>query len=291
MKALPNNPKGFSLLEMIAAMAAGMVVMVSIYTAYINHQRSHVTQQLVVEMQQNARAAMNLMKREIRMAGYDPVATDGVNNDATGGIDDETSGAAMINAEDDNISFSADISYNGLIDNLANEEITYWLDGTTLRRQDKGQSGPPSGGQIIAYDIEAVAFAYAVDNEPLGDPDGEIDTTANGHIRWFFDSNDGDNAVDQTLAIEGDALSDNGVIDIDDPEGGVNWGGAQINMDRIRAIRIWLLARTRQPIKGHTDNRTYAVGPIHVGPGDGDWEPGKRRVLLTATVYCRNLKD
>ena len=73
MKAIPNNPKGFTLVEMLVAMAMGLIVMVAIYTAYVNHQRSHVTQQLVVHMQQNARAAMSLMKREIRMRGYDPL--------------------------------------------------------------------------------------------------------------------------------------------------------------------------------------------------------------------------
>jgi type IV pilus assembly protein PilW len=284
MKALPANAKGFTLVELLVAMAVGLVVMIAIYAAYINHSRSHVTQQLVVNMQQNARAAMSLMKREIRMAGYDPVATDGVDNDGDSFADNgETSTAKMINAEEDTISFSADITYNGSIDNEKNEEITYWLDGTTLMRQDKG--GDP---QIIAYDIEAVAFAYAVDNEPVADPDGIIDTTANGHIRWFFDTNNGDDDLDQT--VEDEVALDDGVIDINDPEGGANWPGAQVHADKVRAVRIWLLARTRQPIKGHTDNRTYVVGPLRRGPADGDWDPRRKRVLLTATVYCRNLR-
>ena len=46
MKAIPNNPKGFTLVEMLMAMAAGLIVMTAIYSAYVNHQRSHVTQQL-----------------------------------------------------------------------------------------------------------------------------------------------------------------------------------------------------------------------------------------------------
>ncbi len=50
MKAIPNNPKGFTLVEMLMAMAAGLIVMTAIYSAYVNHQRSHVTQQLVVHM-------------------------------------------------------------------------------------------------------------------------------------------------------------------------------------------------------------------------------------------------
>ena len=273
MKAISNNPKGFTLVEMMVAMAAGLIVMIAIYTAYVNHQRSHVTQQLVVHMQQNARAAISLMKREIRMMGYDPAATDGVNNDGVGGIDDETSGAGAITAEFDNASgisilrFSADFNYDWNI--VGDEDITYTLVGTELQRN----------GQIVAYDIEAVGFAYAYDD----DADGALDQSAGGNIIWAVDSNTGDDKLDKFLDTD-----DDGIIDENDTEGGANLA-TQIEINRIRAVRIWLLARTRQPIKDHTDNQTYAVGPVHRGPADDDWDPSRKRVLLTTTVYCRNM--
>jgi type IV pilus assembly protein PilW len=273
MKAIPNNPKGFSLLELIAAMAAGLAVMISVYSAYINHQRSHVTEQLVVKMQQNARAAMSLMKREIRMTGYDPAFTDGVDNDANTTIDDESSGAGIITAEYDDSSgistmrFSADLNYDWNV--VGDEDITYTLVGTELQRN----------GQIVAYDIEAVGFAYAFDD----DGDGALDQSGGGNIIWAIDSNLGDDKLDRFLDTD-----DDGIIDENDTEGGVNMAG-QVDIDRIRAVRIWLLARTRQPIKGHTDNQTYAVGAVHRGPADGDWDPGRKRMLLTTTVYCRNM--
>ena len=273
MKAIPNNPKGFSLLELIAAMAAGLAVMISVYSAYINHQRSHVTEQLVVKMQQNARAAMSLMKREMRMAGYDPAAADGVDNDANTTIDDETSGAGIITAKYDPASgisimrFSADLNYDWNV--VGDEDITYTLVGTELQRN----------GQIVAYDIEAVGFAYAFDD----DGDGALDQSGGGNIIWAIDSNLGDDKLDNLLDTD-----DDGIIDENDTEGGVNMAG-QVVIANIRAVRIWLLARTRQPIKGHTDNQTYAVGANHRGPADGDWDPRRRRLLLTTTVYCRNM--
>ena len=273
MKAIPNNPKGFSLLELIAAMAAGLAVMISVYSAYINHQRSHVTEQLVVKMQQNARAAMSLMKREMRMAGYDPAAADGVDNDANTTIDDETSGAGIITAKYDTASgisimrFSADLDYDWTV--VGDEDITYTLVGTELQRN----------GQIVAYDIEAVGFAYAFDD----DGDGALDQSGGGNIIWAIDSNLGDDKLDNILDTD-----DDGIIDENDTEGGVNMAG-QVVIANIRAVRIWLLARTRQPIKGHIDNQTYAVGANHRGPADGDWDPRRRRLLLTTTVYCRNM--
>lgn len=280
MKAILNNPKGFSLLEMIAAMAAGLTVMLAINSAYINHQRSHVTQQQVVEMQQNARAAMSLMKREMRMMGYDPAARDGEDNDANTTIDDETSGATIAEAEFDDpsgistLQFSADLNYNSAVD--ADENFIYTLVGTELRRN----------GQIVAYDIEAVGFAYAFDDDDDGAldvSDGVLVPSTNGNIIWAVDSNTGDSKLDSYLDSE-----DDGDIDVNDTEGGAGMTG-QVDIDHIRAVRIWLLARTRQPIKDHNDNQTYVVGPVHRGPADGDWDPSRRRLLLTTTIYCRNM--
>jgi type IV pilus assembly protein PilW len=303
----PDTQKGFTLVEMLIAMAVGLIMMAAIYTAYQNHQRSHVTQQLVVDMQQNARAAMALMKREIRMMGYDPAATDGIDNedpddgnidcadplnvdpdevcdDADESANDNPPGVpiGIVDAQPDRIQFTADHSYNDPLTNPnnympdlsgANENLTYALAGTVLQRN----------GQTMAYDIEAVGFAYAVDNEPTADGgDGELDTDG-GAIIWAIDTNLGDNSLDKTLDTNND-----GVIDENDVEGGVNLA-APIPNTSIRAVRIWLLARTRMPIKDHTDNNTYVVGADHLGPADAGWDPSRKRVLLTTTIYCRNM--
>jgi len=302
MKAIPHTSKGFTLVEILIAMAASLAVMTAIFTAYQSHQRSHVTQQLVVDMQQNARAAMALMKREIRMMGYDPAATDGIDNqdpddgildcadplnvdpdevcqDAGESANDNPPGLpiGIVDASPSLIQFTADHSYNDPLtdpDNYtpdltgADENLTYSLVGTTLQRN----------GQPVAYDIEAVGFAYAYDN----DYDGELDTDG-GAVLWGADTNLGDNALDKTFDTNND-----GVIDENDVEGGNNLA-APIPNSSIQAVRIWLLARTRQPIKDHNDNNTYVVGGDHVGPADAGWDASRKRVLLTTTIYCRNM--
>ena len=289
MNLKPDAQKGFTLVEMLIALAVGSVVMISICTAYVIHQRSHVTEQLVVDMVQNARAAMALMKREIRMMGYDPAATDGVDNEDPddGFVDvddaDESAGAGILIAEENQIHFSADLSYRSdqaditLPDLTAvNENIIFNLSGTQLRRN----------GQIVAYDIEAMGFAYAFDDDndgALDVSDGSFGQGTNGNIIWAIDANAGDDKLDSYLD-----TNDDGIIDENDAEGGVNMT-TQVDIDRIRAIRIFLLARTRHPIKDQTDNKTYVVGANHRGPVDGDWDPSRRRVLLTTTIYCRNM--
>ena len=289
LKPIPNTHQGFTLVELLVAMAVGLIVMTGIYSAYVNQQRSHVTQRLVVEMQQNARGAISLMKREIRMAGHDPVATDGVDNDGVNGIDDpgETADAGFWEAWSNLIQFETDINSDG-DDDDTNENVTYKLvNGTELERRTK-DAGGLYRNDILAYDIEALGFAYAFDD----DGDGALDRSVGGNIIWAFESNPISNTLDKILDTD-----DDGDIDENDTEGGANIGGGAISNDSIRAVNqpdpfhlaIWLLAHTRQPIKGHTDNQTYVVGANHRGPADGDWDPGRKRLLLTTTVYCRNM--
>ena len=135
MIAIKNNHKGVTLIELLVAMAAGTILMAAIYGAYQGQQKAFVNQQLMVDMQQNVRAAMLLMTREIRMTGYDPAAADGIDNDAANGIDDpaESSGATLLKAGKDWIRFSADLTGDSDVSD-ANEDITYQISGPDLVR-------------------------------------------------------------------------------------------------------------------------------------------------------------
>ena len=98
MIAGPNGNKGFTLIELLIAMAISGIVMAAIYSAYDSQQRAHAIQQQVVGMQQNIRAAMYLMGREIRMAGYDPYGDSGAGITASA----EKTLAFTFVADDDN---------------------------------------------------------------------------------------------------------------------------------------------------------------------------------------------
>jgi len=67
-----NNKKAFTLIELLLALAISGVVMAGVYSAYYSQQKSYITQEQVAAMQQNLRAAMYIIQREIRMAGCDP---------------------------------------------------------------------------------------------------------------------------------------------------------------------------------------------------------------------------
>ena len=59
-----------TLIELLVAMAISAILIAAIYRTFISQQKTYTVQEQVVDMQQNARVAINRMMREIRMAGF-----------------------------------------------------------------------------------------------------------------------------------------------------------------------------------------------------------------------------
>jgi prepilin-type N-terminal cleavage/methylation domain-containing protein len=70
-----NKTKGLTLIELLIAMAISAILIAAIYRTFIRQQKTYTVQEQVVDMQQNVRAAINRMMREIRMAGFGNVST------------------------------------------------------------------------------------------------------------------------------------------------------------------------------------------------------------------------
>jgi type IV pilus assembly protein PilW len=303
MLKIYKNELGFTLIELMIAMVIASILATAIMMAFDSQQKTQVNQQLVVEMQQDARAALYLMQQDIRMAGYDETwedsNTDGVDdNRATDGIDNDCDGSDGNPGEDNNIagivragSHIIQIRQDENRDSSfcdANDLITYALasgkaEGTIDSDgvADSGAMELRRGTQVgvdylepLAGSIQAISFGYAFDDD-LGSPDGLVDTDAGGNIIWAFDSN-ADGLLDKQLDSNA-----NGVIDENDTP--INLP-ATVPISRIRAVRIWILARTRAPLRDHQYTQTYVVGDKVLTTSD-DYE----RVLLTTTVNCRNL--
>ena len=65
-----KNELGFTLIEIMIALAIAGILLVSIYNLYISQSRTYTVQEQVSDMQQNARIAMDIVSRHIRMAGF-----------------------------------------------------------------------------------------------------------------------------------------------------------------------------------------------------------------------------
>jgi len=160
----PTATEGFTLIEIMVAVAILGILISGIVSAFSGQMRIHGTQQKVCAMQQNARAAMYYLARELRMAGYDPVGCAGTgirpdpvasdtitfSMDVTGGESD-----GKDNDEDgtkDN--WQEDAFGDGAADD-PNEVITYALRNGNLTRAS-GNGSP----QILAVNIDALNFEY-----------------------------------------------------------------------------------------------------------------------------------
>lgn len=69
---LKHQEHGFTLIELLIAMAISTIVLGAVVSTFVIQQKSYAVQEQITEMVQTARAAMDMMSREIRMAGYDP---------------------------------------------------------------------------------------------------------------------------------------------------------------------------------------------------------------------------
>jgi prepilin-type N-terminal cleavage/methylation domain-containing protein len=67
--------KGLTLIELLVAMAISAVLIAAIYRTFIGQHRTYTVQEQVVDMQQNARVAINRMMRDFRMAGFGNVSS------------------------------------------------------------------------------------------------------------------------------------------------------------------------------------------------------------------------
>jgi len=71
-----NTKHGFSLIELITALGISGIILGAITATFISQSRSYDAQEQLNGMQQAARAAMDMITREVRMAGYDPTSAD-----------------------------------------------------------------------------------------------------------------------------------------------------------------------------------------------------------------------
>jgi len=135
-------------------MAVGGIVMAAVMTSFLSQHKTYLAQDDVVEMQQNARVAMDLLVRDIRSAGFDP----------------NTLGAGITAAGANNLTFTRedDLAANGL------ETISYSLfdafaftvppsnDGLNddLALQVTTAAGTSGGRQAVAENISRLEFRY-----------------------------------------------------------------------------------------------------------------------------------
>ena len=166
MKSIIKTNSGVTLVELMVTLAIASIVLAGIYAGYQAQLRSHVTQQAVVDIQQNLRSSMYYLQRYIREAGLGADAGFADDLSAFPGYEHAD---AVLGAN--TIVFTSDADGDGCVDgfpdptttcttvnddNVNNELIAFRLNGNTLERY------MPAAGTwaAVAQNIESIEFTY-----------------------------------------------------------------------------------------------------------------------------------
>lgn len=141
-----NRASGFTLMELLVSMSIGMVVLAALAKTFTVQSRQNTAEEQIAQMQGNARAALDLMVREIQMAKYNPAGT-------------AFSSAYGVTYSASQLEVKADMDGNGTISTSSGsvEDIIYARDAANNYITRKLGSGT---AEIVADNITAFTFAY-----------------------------------------------------------------------------------------------------------------------------------
>ena len=165
-----NAKKGFTLIELLIAMALALVIITALSSTFISQRKTYAVQEQVSEMIQGARAAMDMMSREVKMAGFAPTGYDSqfetdptVAQTASKMQRTDPTAARFVGIPYDTtqLEIIADLNGDGETDgtatnNDANEEIIYTYDSAN-KQIDRNTGGGP---QPFAENIQSFTFEY-----------------------------------------------------------------------------------------------------------------------------------
>lgn len=152
--------KGFTLVELLVAMAVLGVMMAGVLDLLMVGHQSYLVSANLAETQQSARVALDRMIREVRQAGYNPAGatfnaiTAATATSLTIQLDLDGSGAIQADGPD------------GLADTGDEEVIGYSLNGTSLERKAGG-----AAAQLVIDGVQSLTLTYLdVNGATISDP-------------------------------------------------------------------------------------------------------------------------
>jgi prepilin-type N-terminal cleavage/methylation domain-containing protein len=164
---------GFTLVELMVAMSIFLLILVGIFQVFDPSRNAYQVSERKLDVQQNARVAMDRMARQIRMAGFFPENIDNDNtNDIANPIQVATESA---------VSVAGDLDGTG-----ASSVFTFCRDAAGLRRVNgaigAGGSYTCANGQLMAESVTGLSFAYfdSANNPVPNPPTGPFNLDAEG---------------------------------------------------------------------------------------------------------------
>jgi len=149
------NKKGFTAVELLISLAILSMTLGSVYSLYMSFIRTCTKEGVKVKLQQNVRSSLDMMIRDIRLAGLDP--------EGTGDF-------GIIAVTPQSIRFTADRDMDGELDspNAADgiaepdlEHMAYEFDGSGILKMSLYKSdGTLEISDILVDDVTGLTFSY-----------------------------------------------------------------------------------------------------------------------------------
>jgi len=141
--AVMGGNGGFTLAELMLAMGIMMIVLTAIIGLFTSLNRMYTTQGVAAGVQQVTRAGIDIMTRNIRMAGFNPLNLGNI---------------GIVQADDSNIRFKYDTDEDGTIATGGDEDIAYLLnDDNQLIQQKNGNSAT---NKSLVDNVADLSFRY-----------------------------------------------------------------------------------------------------------------------------------
>jgi len=161
---------GFTLIELLIAMSIFLLILLGVYQVFETNRATYMSGTRKVDIQQNARVALDEIAREIRMAGYFPENYD--SNTAN----DLANPRPIQVAQNSGLAIFGDADGSG-----ASSIFLYCFSGNTVIRKKTtvtggAVTGPAaaytcSGGDTLGENIATLKFTYYDgDNTPIPNP-------------------------------------------------------------------------------------------------------------------------
>ena len=139
-----KSTAGFTLIEMMVAIALGMIVIAGATGTFTAQTRQNAAEEQISQMNQNVRGALDMIIRDLMQAGYK----------APGG------GVTGVTYSTSQLLIQADLNANGSIDTSSTslEYIVYIFDSANQRITR--QLGTAGSAEVLAENITACTFSY-----------------------------------------------------------------------------------------------------------------------------------
>ena len=312
---------GFTIIELLVAIALAMVILAGLFRTFQVQQDSYVIQDQVSAMQQNLRAAMYMITRDLQMAGYytnfdrnntrqlDWNDLDGdsnpannmetgrpllftVNNAAVGGIKAGTDVIVIVKAGAEGRTLTAGEGASGGVISLSNRRFD--SDG-----EDDLNNTSKRFGLLLKNDITFADF-FQVDSASgsINPPGGLMENYTSGDTVFRTDIiiyRVDDSTPTRPCLVRKNLGNDNGYQVIAENIDNLQFryqlnDGTWINdptgnQTRVRAVEILLVARTAYQQRGYRDTNSITFGGVTI-PAPND---AYRRKTLNSIVKTRNV--